>query len=272
MQMSPLRFQGTEASPAPMDDISEASTCPSEDEAHALEPLLWVSELSFEGPSARQFTLTIGRSSTHQRFGLTFNATSDDRIVIAQDAWQFGIIKGDVVLGINGSHKLTVEKCQRILSCTLKIELSLLRIDFDEQLHRSKDTSKPLIWPIGQKSSWTTRQGRRCLDLLAVSPQQPLSDGPEDQLFTVGIRRATCNQKFGLNLRGIQNSNLKDVNGNATGKSSTSVIYCAENMPHLGLRVGDQVLSINGRKVCNVKQCCQILDASMRVELLVKRQ
>jgi hypothetical protein len=248
--------------PPSVNDFSETSTaCSSEDEAQALEPLLWVSEPRFEGPSTRlQFALTIGRSSCAQRFGLTLTAKRDGTIMIAEDAMQFGVAKGDVVLSINGCQALTVEECQRILNSALKIELSLLRADVDAQGRRQGKSWK---WNISQKSSWTNRQGRKCIDLLAVSPQPCLSAGAEDQ-FTVRLNRASRDQKFGLN--------LTTVNSDATASNLTGGIYIAANLPHLRLKAGDQVLSLNGRMVGNVAEFRKSLDTCMNVELLVRRQ
>jgi len=244
---------------APRDDVSEGSTtCPSDGEGNELKPLLSVSEPRFEGPSTRHFFVMIGRSSTHQRFGLTFTSKSDGKIVIAEDAKQFGVAEGDVVLGINGrSTSLTVEKCMRILKSSLKIELSLLRIKHESQLKQGK----PLTWLSSESSLWTTRQGVKCVDLLAVSQQQCLAER-EDQ-FTVRISRATCHVKFGLNLR--------SVNSDRSGHSLTSQIYCAEDLPHLGLQKDDQIVSLNGRAVTNFTECQHILDTCMSVELLLER-
>lgn len=250
-----------EAPAAPKDDVSECSTtCPSDDEGNDLKPLLWVSEPRFEEGSTRQFVVMIGRSSTDQRFGLTFSAKSDGKIIVAEDAQQFGIAKGDVVLGINGrSQSLTVEYCMRVLKSSLKIELSLLRISHESQLKQGK----PLTGPISQRSLRSNRQGVMCVDLLAVSPQQPLPSGLGDQ-FTVRISRATCHVKFGLNLR--------SVNSDPTGHCLTSAIYCAEDMPHLGLKKDDKIVSLNGRAVTNYTECQHLFDTSMSVELSLERR
>jgi len=241
-----------------MDDVSEDSTtCFSNDKENQLEPLLWVSAPRFHGDTTRQFDVTIGRSSTKQRFGLTFKAEADGKIVIAADAKQFGVIEGDIVLGVNGySQSPTVEKFMRMMKSSLKIELSLLRIAHVGQISQGKI----LTWPINRKSVWNTRQGVRCVDLLAVSPQQPC--GPEDQ-FILTLSRATCHLKFGLDLR--------SVNVDPTGHDLTSKVYCAEDMLHLGLKKDDHILSINGHAITNVTECQHILDTSMSVELLLQR-
>lgn len=247
-----------QAPPASTDDCSETSTtCSSQEEVRALQPLLWVSEGRFEGSTTRQFTLTIGRSSAHQRFGLVLKAKGDV-ISVAEDAMQFGVAQGDVVLSINGCHRLTEGKCRHILNNALKIDLSLLRVNFDAH----SQNGKGFMSPIDQKSSWSYREGCRCIDLLAGSPLQALPAGPQDH-FTIQIHRASRHQKFGLN--------LTSVNKDVTGRNLTSEIYCTEDLPHLDLKMGDQVLSINGCTVRNVTECCSILDTCMNVELLVKR-
>lgn len=248
---------------APRDDVSEGSTaCSSEDGATELEPLLWVSALRFEEHSTRQFAVTIGRSSTQQKFGLTCTAKNDGKIIIAEDAKQFGISKGDMILAISGcSGSLTVEKCMGILQSSLTVELSLLRIGHASHLNQG---GKPLTWSIDRKSLWTTRGGVSCVDLLAVAPQRPLPTGPENQ-FTVRISRATCCVKFGLNLRSVST-------GDPNGFSLMSKIYCAEDLPHLGLKKDDQFVSLNGRAVTNVTEFRYMLDTCMGVELLVERQ
>jgi len=233
--------------------------CPSDRKGKQPEPLLWVSAPMFRGDTTRQFAVTIGRSSIKQRFGLTFTATAAGKVVIAEDAKQFGIIKGDVVLGINDrSHSLTADKIMRVMKSSLKIELSLLRVAHSSQI----DYGKPLTWPIDRKSVWSTREGVRCVDLLAVSPQQPSPAGPEDQ-FTVTLIRATCYLKFGLDLR--------SDNIDRTGHDLGSKVYCAKDMPHLGLKKDDHILSINGRAITNMTECQHVLDTSMSVELLLKR-
>jgi len=241
------------------DTISEASTtCTVEDEAHALQPLLWVSELSFSGAKADEFALTIGRSCRKQRFGLTFHAHDiTGEIVIAEDAMQFGILKGDVVLSINGVHELTVERFQRILHSSLYIELSLRRADFDKKTYCAEALAGQLDW----KTLSTTRHGCKCIDLLSVSPQEPVSDGRGNR-FTITISRATRNQKFGLNLNSIKCHTVD-------GKTE---IYCAEDAKHLGLRDGDQILRLNDCTVSSVDDCQEILDKRLSVEVLVERQ
>jgi len=252
----------TKAQGSSVDDVSQTSTnCSSDDVVNQRKALLWVSEPRFEGDTTRQFALTIGRSSIKQRLGLSFAAKEYGKMIIAEDAKQFGLVKGDVVLGINGCSKsLTVENTMRILNSSLQIELSVLRI-----AHESQIQGKPLTWHVDRKMSegpWSTRQGVRCVDLLAVSPQQPLPAGPEDQ-FTITLCRATCHMKFGLELR--------SVSIDPTGHSLTSKVYCAENMPHLGLKKDDQILSINGHSFTNFTECQHLLDAGMGVELLLKR-
>jgi hypothetical protein len=254
----------SQVSSAAMDDISEISTtCSSEDQSQELEPLLWVSQLRLEAASTRQFALTIGRSSTRQQFGLAFKVKSDGKIIIAEDALHYGILKGDVVIGINGSQALTPEQCQCIVRSALEIEVSLLSnlaltTNSDGQLDRA---GKPLTYSIDGKSLWTTRRGLRCIDLLAVSSQYSVSDRPNGQ-FNVRISRASCHLKFGLKLTSL---------GSAIGNDSASAIFCAEDLPHLGLREGDQVLSLNGVKVCDFTGCRKILDSCMSIELLVRR-
>lgn len=240
-----------------VDALSETSTtCSSDDEVQALETLLWVSELKSEEESTRQFTVSIGRSCTQQRFGLTFSAKEDGRIFIAEDAKQLGIFKGDLLLSINGCKDLTHEKCKLILSSALIIDLCLLRIDYDA--HRG---GRHVHWPIDKQSKWSTIHGMRCIELLAAS--LPVREGAEDE-FTLRVSRASLNQKFGLSFR--------SVNNDVSGKNLTSEIYCAEDLPHLGLKNDDQILGLNGRRILNFAEFQRCLDACMSIELLVKRK
>jgi hypothetical protein len=221
-----------------------------------LEPLLWVSEVRFDDSSTRQFAVTIGRSSVTQRFGILLHAQSDGKIVVAEDAQQFGIVKGDLLLGINGCSKsLTEEKCRSILNSALRIDLNLLRMHFDAHNNQSKNLA------IDNNSSWSDRYGYRCIDLLAAGAPQSLA-ASENQ-FTVQMLRTSRHQKFGLDLR--------SVNSDATGRKVTCEIFCAEDMPHLGLEKDDQILSLNGTKG-EFSECRSILDTCMSIQLLVKRQ
>eukprot|EP00746_Dinoflagellata_sp_MGD_P156076 gnl/MRDRNA2_/MRDRNA2_85689_c0_seq1.p1 gnl/MRDRNA2_/MRDRNA2_85689_c0~~gnl/MRDRNA2_/MRDRNA2_85689_c0_seq1.p1 ORF type:complete len:400 (-),score=93.99 gnl/MRDRNA2_/MRDRNA2_85689_c0_seq1:178-1377(-) len=261
MGLQHVKEQQNKTQAAPRDDVRTGSTTWSsdDDKDNQHETLLWVSAPTFAADTTRQFTMTIGRSSTKQRFGLTFTAKVDGKIIVAEDAKQFGIVKGDVVLGINGcSQMLTVEKVMHVMKHSLKIELSLLRIAYQPQ----SDQGKSLNWLIDQKSSWTTRQGVRCVDLLTVSSPRPLPEGPEDQ-FTIRLSRAIGNLKFGLDLR--------SVNTDPTGYNLTSKVYCAEDMPHLGLKKDDHILSVDGHEFRNVTECQHLLNTGMSVELLVKR-
>lgn len=249
------------AQAAPRDDVSTGSTtCSSDDDKEDQhETLLWVSAPRFERDTTRQFAVTIGRSSTKQRFGLTFTAKADAKIIIAEDAKQFGIVKGDVVLGINGcSQTLTVQKIMHVMKSSLKVELSLLRIAYEPQINQGKS----LTWPIDRESLWTTRQGVKCVELLTVSPPRPLQGGPEDQ-FTIRLGRAVGNLKFGLDLR--------SVNTDPTGHDLTSKVYCAEDMPHLGLKKDDHILSVDGHAFTNCTECQHLLNTGMSVELLLQR-
>jgi len=255
-----VKEQQTKAQAASGNDVSMGSTtCSSDDDKeNQHETLLWVSAPRYEGDTTRQFAVTIGRSSTKQRFGLTFTADWDDKIIIAEDAKHFGIGKGDVVLGINGCSRLTVQKVMQIMKSSLKIELRLLRIAYERQI----DQGKSLAWASDRKSLWTTRQGVSCVDLLTVSPVRPLPAGPDDQ-FTIRLSRAMGNLKFGLDLR--------SVNVDPTGHNLTSKVYCAEDMPHLGLKKDDHILSVDGNAFTNVTECQHLLNTGMSVELLVER-
>lgn len=101
----------------------------------------------------------------------------------------------------------------------------------------------------------------KCIDLLAASP--PVREGAEDD-FTLRISRASRNQRFGLSFR--------SVNSDVSGKSLTSEIYCAEDLPHLGLKQHDQILSLNGRRILTFSEFQRCLDACMSIELFVKRK
>jgi len=245
---------------AECDNFSETSTaCSSEDDIQELEPLLWVSEIKFAGESTRQFNVSIGRSSAHQRFGLTFVGKGDGRIVIAEDAMHLGIAKGDLLLSINGYKDLTQEKCSSILKSALRIDFSLLRID-----HAAHCNAKHIHRPINKQTKRSHRHGMngmKCVDLLAASPAVP--DGAQEH-FTVRMSRASREQKFGLSFRSINN----DV----TGKNLSSEIYIAEDLPHLGLMQGDCILEVNGCRIRNCSDFQRSLDACLALNLVLKRQ
>jgi hypothetical protein len=255
-----------------VDALSDTSTtCSSEDDVQQLEPLLWVSEPRFEGESRRHFTVSMGRCNKQQRFGITFEAKEDGRIVIAEDAAHLGIAKGDMVLSINGRphwdcrgtwhsasecKNLTHEKCKRILNSALRVDLSLLRVEYDAYCN-----AKHFHWPISKQAKWSNRDGIRCVNLLAASPMMP------DQAlgsFTLKISRATHEQKFGLCFR--------SVNSDINRKNLTSEIYIAEDAPQLGLKQGDRILKLNGSRVLNFSEFQRSLDACMTVSLLLKRE
>eukprot|EP00746_Dinoflagellata_sp_MGD_P167492 gnl/MRDRNA2_/MRDRNA2_98161_c0_seq1.p1 gnl/MRDRNA2_/MRDRNA2_98161_c0~~gnl/MRDRNA2_/MRDRNA2_98161_c0_seq1.p1 ORF type:complete len:396 (+),score=78.93 gnl/MRDRNA2_/MRDRNA2_98161_c0_seq1:111-1298(+) len=250
------------------DALSDTSTtCSSGDDVQQLEPLLWVSEPKFEGESTQHVAVSMGRCNKQLRFGITFEAKEDGRIVIADDAAHLGIAKGDMLLSISGGphwvcrgtwhaasecKNLTHEKCKRILDSALRIDLTLLRVN-----------ARHFHWPISKQTKWSNREGIRCVNLLAASPLMP-DEGLDS--FTLKISRASHEQQIGLCFRSMK---WREI---SSGQSLTSEVYIAEDAPHLGLKQGDRILKLNGSRVLNFGEFEKSLHACMTVNLLVKRE
>lgn len=104
----------------------------------------------------------------------------------------------------------------------------------------------------GSTLSGGTSSNTPFMPLLKASPPTPV--GRLAGRFKVRLWRASTAQPFGVSFG----------SGNKTG-----TIIVEDAMPHIGLRKGDEVISINGQPVTCVRQGSQALETSSSLELLL---
>uniref|UniRef100_A0A7S0B844 PDZ domain-containing protein n=1 Tax=Pyrodinium bahamense TaxID=73915 RepID=A0A7S0B844_9DINO len=117
------------------------------------------------------------------------------------------------------------------------------------------EASKGAVFSIDSTCAASTLSGGTCsntslLPLLKASPPTPV--GRIAGRYKVNLWRSSGGQPYGISFG----------SGSRAGE-----IVIAEDAPHLGLRKGDEVISINGQYVERVRECGQILTNSRDLEL-----
>mmetsp|Transcript_19043 Transcript_19043/g.44771 ORF Transcript_19043/g.44771 Transcript_19043/m.44771 type:complete len:365 (+) Transcript_19043:115-1209(+) len=87
--------------------------------------------------------------------------------------------------------------------------------------------------------------------LLKASPPTPV--GRVAGRYKVYLWRLSTAQPYGISF----------------GKSNLGMVIVAEDAPHIGIRSGDEVLSLNRQAVADVWQCSQVLATARDLELLM---
>lgn len=98
-------------------------------------------------------------------------------------------------------------------------------------------------------------EDRQMFSLLRSTPPIPVGRTPGR--FRVFMKRSSASQPLGIVF-------TRTTNGAAV---------VAEDYSHLGLRKGDLVLSVNGKSVTQLRQCMQVLETALEVDLqLIHRE
>lgn len=99
--------------------------------------------------------------------------------------------------------------------------------------------------------------------LLSASP--PVVTDSSKGEFTVEISRSSQKQRFGVSF-------VNKPRSTREGESPDTYGLCiADDMPHIGLRMGDHVLSMNGIPTASVAKCRVELEHAMVLKLCLRR-
>lgn len=198
-----------------------------------------------------QFSIRIRRASTRQPFGIGFDASGVDTqrrpsISVRDDMPHLGILKGDVVVSVNGHKPNTVSECRVVLGEALALCLVM---------KRSLPGVPKEETAVGSSSS----SSRAPTQLLSIQ-RAVVTDGRRGE-FRLTITRASRSQKFGLVFR--ESVSTRNVNQLA--------VVIAQNLPHLALRKGDKLVEINGVRLPNRDETEMIVEEEMSLTLLFRR-
>lgn len=109
----------------------------------------------------------------------------------------------------------------------------------------------PLVSTVPASSLMSEERGLR--PLLKASPPMPV--GSYVGRYRVRIWRASARQTFGINF-----------------KVSENIITIGEDLPHLGLRQHDELVSVNGRKAVHVDECRRLLGESLSIDMVLQHR
>lgn len=222
-----------------------------------LRPLLKVSSPIPVGAEVGRYRVRIWRKSKRQPFGIQFSS-SNNMIEIAEDLTHLGLRQFDQVISVNGMKVRTVEECMGVLRDATTLDLVLQHTELDGEITTvGPATGSGWCGSRACVSRQPTSAPMSLRTLLASSQLQMLSEDGKD--FQLILERKSLKQRFGVNF------SAERIKGGL-------VINIAEDQPHLGLKAGDELVSVNGIAMQNSVECQRTLEKSMIVTLKLKRK
>jgi len=261
-----------------------------------LRPLLRVSPPTPVGPVTGRYSVRIKRASLKQPFGVAFQA-EDDVISIAEDLPHLGLRRFDQLVTVNAVRPDSVKECKRILADSATLELVLQHreafgdapgppsravpvlscwtcsalTNADVVVSTRENPVQgfgdvgccvPLIPVIRGRNTISTQNQLPMRTLLSVTPIRVLDEFNGE--YEIMMQRASLKQRFGVSFTAEQ------VQKNR-GDTPSKRIVASEDMLHIGLRKGDQLLVINNIAPSVGTECRQILERSMSVHMKLRR-
>eukprot|EP00421_Protoceratium_reticulatum_P073332 CAMPEP_0168411150 /NCGR_PEP_ID=MMETSP0228-20121227/28055_1 /TAXON_ID=133427 /ORGANISM="Protoceratium reticulatum, Strain CCCM 535 (=CCMP 1889)" /LENGTH=390 /DNA_ID=CAMNT_0008424893 /DNA_START=9 /DNA_END=1182 /DNA_ORIENTATION=+ len=215
-------------------------------------PLLKVSTPSARAAGAL-FQVRMLRASLEQSYGVSFQATSNESglssVMVAEDAPHLGLCEADRLVTINGVMPESVQECARILKSAMSIALVLER-----QHHRTSVASG--------RSSQQSADGAGTAPRLLLLSTRPQVLNAERGTFRLSMVRSSLHQRFGVGF----SARL----GARAGSKAAAVL--AQDLPHLGLLAGDQLLAINGSRAAHNVDFQRTLQNSRDITLVMQRR
>lgn len=201
------------------------------------------------------FSVRVWRASTRQPFGIVLDTAqnSSERkhltAVVAEDLPHLGILKGDALLSINGHVPTSARECRHILTEAIVIRLVLQRFERTSNLAH-----------VGAEFGDGVRAKTRAPQLLLSVTRASVVDEATGE-FRLTIHRSSQSQKFGLCFTQL----LPSGNGEA-------LIIVSQHLPHLALRKGDHVVTMNGMALKSRGQCEELLKSAFILGMSVRRE
>eukprot|EP00420_Gonyaulax_spinifera_P013181 CAMPEP_0197941212 /NCGR_PEP_ID=MMETSP1439-20131203/122436_1 /TAXON_ID=66791 /ORGANISM="Gonyaulax spinifera, Strain CCMP409" /LENGTH=299 /DNA_ID=CAMNT_0043564401 /DNA_START=25 /DNA_END=920 /DNA_ORIENTATION=+ len=215
------------------------------------------------------------RASLHQPFGVVLHATESgarlSSIAVAEDLRHLGLRKSDELVALNGAKPRSVGECRKVLKHAFSVELTLKR----------RGSASPTGCPgCGQRTGCTdgcalagggsftgcgehdppNEQSIRPLLTMARPDMSGLRDG-EVRLV---LQRASVFQSFGIEF-------TYAVERADSGECELTA-RVVEDLPHLGLRSGNRLVSINGMQPRSSAQCQRICERALTMSIVVRRR
>lgn len=255
-------------------------------EVFNLRPVFQASLPKFdENSTSGLFCVHLQRASQTQPWGLDMRAvaTSEGRLYacsIKGDMPHLGLLQGDELVSVNGVRPRSTSMCREVLCRAESLALVFRRHDFcmDEAM-----SARSAICSC-RRSSNLVAQLRPLL-----SATRPFNDHRRRHgAFTLVIRRHSAQVPFGLcfalqprrpllgapSTLGEREEHPRSspplIEAEEHSQSNASVVV-AGDLPHLGLRCGDQLLEINGTTPRSCVDCDRLMAADIGVcELYMK--
>jgi len=233
-------------------------------------PLLKASPRIPLGATGDRFRLHLQRATQHQPFGITFLAcetTSSRRlssIIVAEDLPHLDLYRRDMLLTINKARPVSIHEVRRVLKYAMSIELVLQR---DTILHDGLARSTVCCTASsgflvdscdGCGGPSLPEEVTFCRPLLSIMPPEILDEQRGE--FRLVMHRSSLTQQFSIGFSAEHSRRRQEA-----------TVQIAVDQPHLGLKRGDRLVSINGVAPRNANHCRHIYENSMTLVLVMRR-
>jgi len=276
---------------------------------HNVLPLLVASQPPDLQAFGGRYTMAIKRASLKQPFGLSFHGTEGSdrqlsKISIAQDFPQFGIQRFDELVFVNQRRPKSIQECRSILQEALSLTLVLER-----RPHETEIETIACPDPCGKTgcaAACSNKPSEAMRHVLAITKPTVLD---HDRLeFEVVVQRCSLAQKLGISfhtnckkdkdkereieiassmakggrrqpvypfcggIRGKHSLETSEASQKQKKKDNTLDIKVGTSLPHMGLKRGDKLVSINGVVPKSKMKCLRIYQSSLVVKMVFRRK
>mmetsp|Transcript_30113 Transcript_30113/g.65714 ORF Transcript_30113/g.65714 Transcript_30113/m.65714 type:complete len:375 (-) Transcript_30113:178-1302(-) len=240
------------------------------------KPLLEVTPPTDHALQAGKYVIFLRRAALSQPFGINFSVRGSV-IQVAEEHIHLGLHRGDQLVQLNRREPEGMEECRDILGQSLMVELVLKHRDPGPEVNEEDERgvaltrfSCALQRPTGIliSSQWACcvadSQAQRLREsvpkkpfrtLLAVSAVRVVDFARGE--FQISLYRTSPKQRFGISFI-------------VTSTQPLEISIC-EDLPHMSLRKGDRLITLNGVRPTAASMCQKILDSSMTVKLILSR-
>uniref|UniRef100_A0A7S4RBX8 Uncharacterized protein n=1 Tax=Alexandrium monilatum TaxID=311494 RepID=A0A7S4RBX8_9DINO len=232
-------------------------------------PLLKATRLAPTGWLRGVFRLVLQRATIQQPFGITFLANQyfgRQRFDIAEDLPHLGLHKDDELATINKAYPRNISEVRKILKCSRTVDLTIWRRHLDETEEEGRRGFACCAVPdVPDDQSAEGSSGYR--QPVAEAASKPLLSMMRPQVvdehrgeFRLVMQRSSLTQLFGL-----------DFATELSKRKQQPIVVLPADYPHLGLRKGDRLVSINGVQPRTLVHCQHIYDNSLNLTLIFRR-
>lgn len=193
-----------------------------------------------------RYVIRFLRVSLKQEFGIAFDVAEakDGRleaIIVSHDLPHFGIRKFDQLVSVNGVVPSSLHHCCSMLKEAYSIVLVLQ--PWDPKALECRPTLRNSI----------VMAALHAVDQPLVWLNQAVVTDPQKGEFKVALHRSSLASPFSIPDWSLLESEA------------------AEDFPHLAVRRGDRLVSVNGVRTLRTKLCRKLLATAMSVDLVLRR-